>query len=80
MTEPSPDKIIVSTIGTVICAAIGLLPGGLTGVIWSASLRHQRLGLKCCRGRAMGNACAACEPRYSLSGPASLSRRCASFW
>jgi hypothetical protein len=37
MAEPSPDKIVLGTIGplitTVIGAAIGWLPGGLTGAI-----------------------------------------------
>jgi len=37
MAEPSPDKIVIGAIGplitTVIGAAIGWLPGGLTGAI-----------------------------------------------
>jgi len=37
MAEPSPDKIVIGTIGalitTAIGAAIGWLPGGLTGGI-----------------------------------------------
>ena len=40
MAEPSPDKIVVNTIGplitSVIGAAIGWLPGGLTGAIGSS--------------------------------------------
>jgi CDP-diglyceride synthetase len=40
MAEPSPDKIVIGAIGplitTVIGAAIGWLPGGLTGAIGSA--------------------------------------------
>jgi hypothetical protein len=39
MAEPSPDKIVIGAIGplitTVIGAAIGWLPGGLTGAIGS---------------------------------------------
>src|SRR6266853_6114646 len=39
MAEPSPDRIVVNAIGplitTVIGAAIGWLPGGLTGAIGS---------------------------------------------
>src|SRR5258708_35656364 len=39
MAETSPDKIVISAIGplitTVIGAAIGWLPGGLTGAIGS---------------------------------------------
>jgi len=39
MAEPSPDRIVVGTIGplitTVVGAAIGWLPGGLTGAIGS---------------------------------------------
>ncbi len=57
MAEPSPDRIVVNAIGplitTVIGAAIGWLPGGLTGaigspltVLFAAVCRgHQRLGL-----------------------------------
>jgi hypothetical protein len=40
MAEPSPDKIVIGTIGplitTVIGAAIGWLPGGLSGALGSA--------------------------------------------
>ncbi len=40
MAEPSPDKIVIGAIGplitTVIGAAIGWLPGGLSGAIGSA--------------------------------------------
>jgi len=40
MAEPSPDKIVIGTIGplitTVIGAAIGWVPGGLSGAIGSA--------------------------------------------
>ncbi len=40
MAEPSPDRIVVGTIGplitTVVGAAIGWLPGGLTGAIGSS--------------------------------------------
>src|SRR5260370_30337677 len=39
MAEPSPDRIVIGAIGplitTVIGAAIGWLPGGLTGAIGS---------------------------------------------
>ena len=38
MSEPSPDKGVVKTIGPWITAAIGAvvgwLPGGLTGALW----------------------------------------------
>jgi hypothetical protein len=33
MAEPSPDKIVIGAIGSLIGAAIGWLPGGLTGAI-----------------------------------------------
>ena len=35
MAEPSPDKIVIGIVGSLIGAAIGLLPGGLTGSIGS---------------------------------------------
>src|SRR5262249_55822319 len=35
MAEPSPDKIVIGIVGSLIGAAIGLLPGGLTGAIGS---------------------------------------------
>jgi hypothetical protein len=33
MAEPSPDKIVIGIVGSLIGAAIGWLPGGLTGSI-----------------------------------------------
>ena len=51
---------------------------------WSSSAYPVRLIVarpqNRCRGRATDNACAACEPRYSLFWSASFSSRCASFW
>src|SRR5262245_15724887 len=35
MAEPSPDKLVVSIIGSLIGAAVGWLPGGLTGAMGS---------------------------------------------
>jgi hypothetical protein len=33
MAEPSPDKFLIGAIGSLVGAAIGLLPGGLAGAI-----------------------------------------------
>jgi hypothetical protein len=35
MAEPSPDKIVVSIVGSLIGATLGWLPGGLSGATGS---------------------------------------------
>jgi len=68
MAEPSPDRIVIDAIGplitTVIGAAIGWLPGGLTGAIASpltVLLTHCRRHLPL-KARSPGNQYAAHAP------------------